>query len=559
MPPSLKIQLQTSIHRRDPYLGYSLLVLGAVLSFSFSSAIGFCQDSSPGRETNAGDIFVSASIGEPSNLIPILATDSASQDVVGKVFNGLLRYNPDLELEGDLAEKWEVLDEGKTLIFHLRKNVLWHDLQPFTAADVEFTYLKLIDPDIPTPFGGDFTIVKRLEVLDPFTVRVEYEQPFSPALSSWTMWIMPKHLMEHEDLLQSSFTRSPIGTGPFQFKRWLDGNRVELVVFDRYFERRPKLRGVIYRVIPDQTTMFLELHQQTIDMMGLTPLQYLRLTDSSYFEKEFRKFRYPSLGYVYLGYNLKKDLFQDKKVRQALDLAVNKQEIIDGVLMGLGRVCTGPFTPESWAHNAAVRSHSYDPEKALRLLHQQGWADTDKDGILDKGGRPFEFTITTNQGNFQRQLSAEIIQKRLKDIGISVKIKIIEWSAFIKEFIDKRQFDAVLLGWGLSLDPDPYDIWHSSKTRQGEFNFISYENQRVDALIEKGRRTFDMNARKDAYHEMHSIVYEEQPVMFLYISDSLPIIHRRFKNVRATPLGLGYNFIDWEVPSSEHKYSRYLL
>lgn len=524
----------------------------AVLCLLIAGAAVYASPAAP-----KGDLFVSASIAEPSNFVPIIASDSASRDVVGYVFNGLVKYTPALELTGDLAESWDILDEGKTIVFHLRRNVLWHDGAPFTSADVEFTYQKLIDPNTPTPYGGDFQKVQALEAPDPFTVIVKYAEPFSPALASWSMSMMPRHLLEKENLLKTRFSRNPVGTGPYRFKRWRDGDRVELTAFDRYFEGRPKIDGVWIRTIPDQSTIFLELHQQTVDMIGLTPLQHLRLTESPYFKKNFRKFRYPSLGYTYMGLNLEHELFRDVRVRKAMNIAIDKQELIDGVLMGLGRVCTGPFTPESWAYNAAVQPAQYDPEMARLLLLDAGWQDTDGDKIIDKDGRPFAFTIITNQGNFQRQQSAEIIQRRLGEVGISVKIKVIEWSAMLKEFIDKRRFEAVIMGWGLSLDPDPYDIWHSSKTKPGEFNFVTYKNARVDELIEAGRRTFSQEERTLSYHEIHKIMYDEQPYIFLFIPESLPILHKRFKNVSATALGLGYNFIHWEVPPEERKYPRY--
>jgi len=358
-----------------------------------------------------GGTFVSASIGEPSNLIPILATDSASQDIVSRVFNGLLRYNPDIQLEGDLAESWEILDEGKTIIFHLRRGVLWHDWEEFTAEDVEFTYQKLVDPEMPSPYGGDFEKVELFEVVDRYTVKVTYAESFSPGLASWTMWIMPQHLLENEDFLATDFARQPVGTGPYQFKRWVTGDRVELVAFEEYYEGRPKIDRVIYRVIPDQTTMFLELHQESVDSMGLTPLQYTRQTDSDYFKTHFQKFRYPSFGYTYLGFNLDRELFKETEVRRAINLAINKKEIIEGVLLGLGQVVTGPFTPESWAYNDEVLPEPFDPQKALVLLKDAGWEDRDGDGILDRDGKRFEFTIATNQGNFQRQMTSEMIQR----------------------------------------------------------------------------------------------------------------------------------------------------
>ena len=158
-------------------------------------------------------------------------------------------------------------------------------------------------------------------------------------------------------------------------------------------------------------------------------------------------------------------------MRQALNYAVDKEEIIKGVLLGLGRVCTGPFVPESWAYNQEVKSAEFSLQKAKGLLLEAGWMDSDNDGWLDKEGARFEFTILTNQGNLERQRAAEIIQARLKDVGIKVKIRVVEWSVFLTEFINKRHFEAVLLGWALGREPDCYDIWHSSKTKEG--NLIS--------------------------------------------------------------------------------------
>ncbi|MBU1911979.1 MAG: peptide-binding protein, partial [Candidatus Omnitrophica bacterium] len=176
--------------------------------------------------------------------------------------------------------------------------------------------------------------------------------------------------------------------------------------------------------------------------------------------------------------------------------------------------------------------------------------------IREKDGMKFSFTVITNQGNNERKMALEIIQRRLKEVGIEVKIKIIEWSAFVSEFIDKRRFEAVLLGWGLSMDPDMYDIWHSSKTKQGEFNFVGYSNAEVDDLLLKGRRTFNQEERKIIYHRIHEILYQDQPYLFLFVPDALPILNSRFKGIEVAASGIGYNFIKWFVPSAQQRYTR---
>ncbi len=193
-------------------------------------------------------------------------------------------------------------------------------------------------------------------------------------------------------------------------------------------------------------------------------------------------------------------------------------------------------------------------QKAKALLKEAGWQDTNGDDVVDKNGKPFEFTLIVNQGNTDRLRTAEMIQKYLKDAGIRMKIRVLEWSALINEFIDKKRYEAVLMGWFLSRDPDNYDIWHSSKTRQGEFNFIGYKNPEVDRLLDEGRRTFDQSKRRAVYHKVHEIIFNEQPYTFLYSAEALPIVNKRFKGVEVSPIGIGYNFIKWYVPRDEQRY-----
>ena len=506
-----------------------------------------------------GDTLVVGAIGDARTLIPILASDSASADICGLVFNGLVKYAPDLTLTGDLAERWDVEEDGLVVVFHLRRNVRWQDGAPFTARDVRFTYERLIDPSIPTPYSGDFERVESLEVVDDHTVRVRYKEPFAPGLASWGMWMMPQHLLESADWQTTPLARRPIGTGPFRFRRWKTGESIELTANPDSFEHRPHLDRYFYRIIPDQATMFLELSTQQLDLSSVTPLQYRRQTDTPFFQQHYRKFRYPAFGYTYLGYNLNDTRFSDRRVRQALNAAINKEEIIEGVLMGLGRVSTGPFPPESWAYNSAVTPAPHDPAKARALLAEAGWTDSNGDGWLDRNGAPFAFVLLTNQGNDQRQKAAEIIQRRLKEIGVQVEIRVVEWSAFLSQFIDTRNFEAILLGWGLSRDPDLFDIFHSSKTKPGEFNFAGYHNEEVDALILKGRRTFDQERRAAIYRRIHALIYEDQPYTFLYVPDALPVVHSRVRHVEATPIGIGYNLIDWDVPRAQQRYPRWRL
>ncbi|MEN6620405.1 MAG: peptide-binding protein [Smithella sp.] len=513
------------------------------------------QISSPQDQQPAyGDMIVHGAIGDASNLIPLLASDKPSHDIAGLVYNGLVKYDKNINIIGDLAESWDISENGLIITFHLRKGVKWHDGYPFTAQDVLYTYQVTIDPKTPTAYSGDFMKVKKAEALDDYTFRVTYDKPFAPALISWGAAILPRHLLAGKDITRSPLTRRPVGTGPYKFKEWVAGQKIVLTSNHDYFEGRPYIDGHITRIIPDMATLFLELRSRGIDISGLSPLQYTRQTENNLFKNNFNKYKYMAFAYTYLGYNLKNPLFSDKRVRQAISYAINKEEIISGVLLGLGKPATGPFKPGTWVYNGNVKIYNFNPQKAKELLGEAGWNDINGDGILEKNGKPFIFELVLSQGNETRQKCAEIIQRQLAEVGIIVKIRILEWAAFINDFINKRRFDAVILGWTIPPDPDAYDVWHSSKTAPEELNFVSYRNTEVDELLERGRSTFDQKERKKCYDRFQEILAEDQPYTFLFVPDELVTINKRFHGIEPAPIGLEYNIIKWYVPRNEQKF-----
>ena len=504
-----------------------------------------------------GDLVVEGSIGDASNLIPILASDSVSHSIASLVYNGLLKYNKNLELVGDLAEKWEIASDesgGSIITFYLRKNVRWHDGKLFTADDVVFTYNVIVDDKTPTAYDGDFLQIDHIDKIDDYTVKVYYEKPYAPALSSWTMYMLPKHLLDDIEITSSNLQRSPIGTGAFKFKEWKNGESINLSFNSKYFEGRPLLNGYIYRIIPDSTTMFLELLSEKIDFMSMSPIQFSKQTDNPRFRKQFSKYTYLSNNYTYIAYNTKNPLFSDKRVRQALTYATPKDEIIQGVLFGLGTKATGPYKPDTLWHNKEVKTYPYDLAKAKELLRQAGFVDEDGNGILEKGKKEFKFTIITNQGNSTRAKVAEILQERWGQLGIKVEIRVLEWATFLNEYIDKRNFDAVLLAWSIPLEPDLFDVWHSSKCEGKNLNFICYQNSEVDRLIEKGRSTLDEKIRKNTYFKIQEILAEDQPYTFLYVPMSLVGLNKRFEGVEPAPAGIMHNIIKWHVKEDNQKY-----
>ncbi|MCI4626172.1 MAG: peptide-binding protein [Candidatus Magnetoovum sp. WYHC-5] len=512
----------------------------------------FLEDEAPANSQNYkeryGGTLVDSIIGEPSVLIPMLASDASSHEIAGLIYEGLVKYDTDLSVIGSLAESWDISSDNLTITFHLRHRVKWTDSIEFTAWDVLYGYQTIISDKTPSAYKGDYLEVASAEVLDNYTFRVTYKRPFASALTSWgNLVVLPKHLIEGTDITKSPLTRQPIGLGPYKLEKWVSGQELVLVANDDYYEGRPYIDKYVYRIIPDQATTFLEAKAGNVDITSLTPIQFSRQTESIQFKAKYNKYRYPLFNYTYLGFNLKHPFFKDKSVRQAIAHAIDKQEMVDVVLFGLGVEATGPYVPNTWPYNPNIKAYEYNISKSKAMLERAGWVDNDGDGIIEKDGLPFDFTILTNMGNTSRLKTATILQWRLKQVGINVHIRAVEWSTFLNEFINKRRFDAVVMGWSIGLDPDQYDIWHSSKTAEHEFNFVSYANSEVDKLLEEGRITLDVEKRKAIYYQVQDILAEDLPYIFLYVPDSLVMLNKKIKGIKPSPIGIGYNQRQWFI------------
>jgi len=507
-----------------------------------------------------GDTFVQASIGDIGGLIPNLTSDQSSHEVGSMIYDGLVKQDKDLNIAPAMAESWTFSKDCLTLTFKLRRDVKWHDGQPFTADDVLFTWKTITNPKTPAPFKDGFLQVKDVEVLDPYTVRVTYPKPYARALESWGEDILPKHLLEpyvaDGKLRESPQNRFPIGTGPYRFREWKPGEKVVVTANPDYYDGRPYIGRIVYRVIPSQATIFLELKAKGVDYSLLGAFQYSRQTEYPAFRKAYNKYRYPGTGYTFFAFNLKDPRFADKRVRQAFAHAISKPELIEGIRMGLAREATGPIRPGTWAYTDQVKRYEYNPEKAKALLAEAGWIDRDDDGVVeDRQGRPFTFTIRTNQGNDERRKIAEIVQQRLKAIGVNADIQVIEWAAFIKEFVKPRRFEVLVLGLGTGVDPDQYVIWHSSQTAPDQMNRTGYSNPEVDHLLEAGRASCTQKDRIPYYHRLQEILADDLPMIFLYYDERLPVVSSRFRGVEPAPAGILYNFNQWYVPKYLQRYT----
>lgn len=435
-------------------------------------------------------------------------------------FRKFIAANQEVEPEIIVADTVPYLDEPQ-IDFYLREGVAWHDGAPFSSADVVFTYRMIMDETMASPRRADYERIRSVDALDDYHVRVVYRQLYSPALANWTMGILPKHILEGRgsSWWAENFNRSPIGTGPFKFHAWESNEYIELIRNDAYFLGAPHLDRVTIRTIPDPLTIRLAFETRQIDFWNVDPHAVGRFGE----DDRFDFFSAPSRNYSYVGWNLERPVFQDRNVRRALAHAVDVESMIKYLIYGNGVQSTGIYPPQMWYANPDIEPLEYDPEKARRLLAEAGW-EPGRDGILRKDGKKFSFTLLTNQGNELRKDIMTLVQRDLRQVGIEVRTQIYEFAVFIDQYVNTKDFDAVVLGWSLGIDYDQYQIWHSSQTDPSQLNFVTYQNPEVDALLEGLRVEYDRDAIIKRAGQLQRIIYEDQPYLFLFVPNNTSVV-----------------------------------
>jgi ABC-type transport system substrate-binding protein len=458
-------------------------------------------------------------------------------------FRGEKYLSADPPIESELlsfyaGELLPATEQNPIIEFNLRKGVTFHDGHIFEAQDVKFTYDAIMNPKNLSPRIADYEPVKEVQVVDPLTVRIVYKRLYSPAIGTWAMGILPEHLLNAEALRkealrlgkdpetfsmrQSAFNRHPIGCGPFLFREWKSDQFITLDRFDGYWEGPPNYKKYVFRVIPDLLTQEMEFYAGTIDSYGVQPHQVKRLKE----DLRFQSFSGPSFGYTYIGYNMRRPPFNDRRVRQALSMAIDLDKIIKFVIYNQGEPITGPFVKQTDYYNHNVKPVAYDPQGALKLLAEAGWKPN-AEGWLERNGQRLQFTLITNSGNDIRKAILAIAQDSWKQIGIDVRTDLLEWSVFIQERVNKLDFDALVLGWSMGIDPDLYQIWHSSQIGPHQLNFVGFKNKEADDLIVKIRQEYDHDQQVRYCHRLHEIIAHEQPYTFLYVGRWTAILDKR--------------------------------
>lgn len=407
--------------------------------------------------------------------------------------------------------------------FGLRKGVCWQDGAPFTSDDVLFTYQAIMDDKVASPRKPDFTLIQ--EVLAPSThdVIVRYRKPYAPAINSWRMSIIPAHILRGKSpsWWAENFNRKPVGTGPFCIGSWKTNEYIRLDRNPSYWQApAPWMDAVVFRVLPDPLTLRLAFETRQVDFWSVDPWA----VKSFQSDNRFQIFNAPSSSYTYVGWNLRRPLFSDMRVRKALAHAINVPQMIEFLLYGYGIQSTGIFTPQMWFFDPSITPLTFDPEKARALLAEAGWL-LGADGVLEKDGKRFSFTLITNNGNEVRRDIATLIQDDLRKIGIEVSIELYEWAVLISRHVNKSDFDAIVLGWSLPQDDfDQYQIWHSSQTNPEQLNVVGFQNKKVDTLLEKIRQEFNRKKVLTFASNLQQTIYEEQPYLFLFVPEGTSVM-----------------------------------
>jgi peptide/nickel transport system substrate-binding protein len=506
-----------------------------------------------------GGTLVVGEIGDVDALNPLISSTRNASDVEGMLFLTLTEINPDLDsYSPSLAKSWEFSQDHLRLTFHLRDDITWTDGVKTTAHDVKFSFEKQTDPLIAWSAIRWKEFIEDVQVVDDTTVTFIFREVYPYQLMDASVGaILPMHLLEHvpsEEMKTCEFNRQPVGNGPFKLKKWISQQTIELVANEDYYAGRPFLDRVVFRIIPDQTSLLAQLKSGDVDLMESIPPQDVPKMERDFLQgkADVRIVRYPSRAYGYIGWNLQNPLFESKKVRQALTMAIDRENLIEAVYFGLAQPCHSPISPILWAYNPDMPLFPFDPQRAKQLLAQEGWVDHDGDGWIDRGGRKFEFTLKTNQGNRIREAITVIVQDQLAKLGIKVNPRLIEWTVFSDQ-TNRKEFEAIVAGWSVGLKVDLTTIWHSESIND-KFNYVSYSNGDVDRLIEMAKREMDRSKAKLLWDEAQRLIVEDQPYTFLYIPEQVNGIHKRFRDVQMDTRGTFIHPEQWWVPADMRKY-----
>lgn len=495
------------------------------LGFLMVLALGCTQKSA---QVNPDNITYNLRV-EPPNLHPIMSTDASAADVHSIVLETLAGRNLDtFEWEPRLAESWEISKDKKVFTFKLRENIFFHDGKPITAEDVKFSFDAIFEPKYSAahliPY---YENIEKVEVLDARTVRFKvktlYFMNFDVAAG---LSIIPKHIYEDADK-SKAMVKEVVGSGPYRITRFDKGQRMILTKFDQWYgntdpvlSKTHNFKTITYRFVQEENVYLEMLKKGDLDYEDLTAEQFMKKTEGEPFGTRVLKVKAENSAgknYSFIGWNLRNPLFQDRDVRVALAHLMNREEMNAKFRFGMSALGTGPGNVTSDYASQSVKPLLFDPAKARELLAKAGWADSNKDGVLDRmvDGKRQDFRFSVMHANKDNEKYFTFYREDLKKAGIDMEVKFLEWNSFLKA-LDDGKFEAVSLRWTVGVNWDPKQIWHSSSAVAGGSNFVGYKNPKVDQLIDQARVEMDYSNRMPLLKQVYEQIANDAPYAFMF-------------------------------------------
>jgi peptide/nickel transport system substrate-binding protein len=531
---------------------FFVITLLFVISLSFS---GFAQEK--------GGTLIYGEYGAPIRLVPVLANDSISIRLIELIYGSLVYYTANGEIKGDLAEQWTISKDLKTVTFFLRKDVLWHTLpgeskgRKFTADDVLKTYDVMMHPKTLTALYSRYNFIERVEKEGDYKIVFYLKKPLLNVMGRFSFKIMPSFLLDGVDFLRGDedlfLSKHPIGTGPYLFVSH-EGSSSEIVLraYENYHLGTPMIEKVIMRPFADQNIITQTLLYEGIDLeIRVPPRDIAEIQGDSRFEL----IPYSTLSYSFFGYNLRNPVLAINEVRKAISYAINRQEMLGSFFEGKGQLISGPFAPGSWAYNLDIEPVPYSPEMANSLLDRAGFTERTKEGVRKRGSYQlkFQMVVPISKENETTKRVILAFQNYLKDVGIEIEIKWLEWKSWTDAVFVIHDFDIIYADWLFDDSFDISSLFHSREIGRGKNNFGSYKNPEVDALLDESRTTLDIEKRRTIYKNLHKILADDMPYTYLWTLTNYAAYNRKLRRVDVHPTRFFTYIRDWYIPKEEQK------
>ena len=490
--------------------------------------------------------------GDVSSFNIYTATNAFSQEILDLLQARLADEQDDFRdgppsFKPALATSWQFSPDRRTLTFKLDPHARWSDGVPVTSDDVVFSHRAAASPEVGWAGADVKEAIDSVSAPDPGTVVYHFARLYPYQLMDAVEGnVIPARAYREVPLAdwpKQAFLESPLSSGPFILKRYERGALIELSRNPSYFRApRPGLDDVVFRILPDETTLVNELLSGGIDFMENVPADAVKKIEAS---GRLRIVRVPDLSYTFISWNTARPLFSDPRVRRALTLAVDRAAIIEGLLPGIGRPSAGPILSFTWAADPALKPLPYDPAAARALLKEAGWEDRDGDGLLERQGAPFRFELETNQGSGLRADVVQMVAAQLRKVGVEATPRIIEYGAFIQRH-EKHDYDAFVSSWRESTKVDLKSAFHSSAI-EGAYNYGRYADPELDQVIDKARLETDRATAAKLWSRAQAIIARDQPYTFLFERDRLHAVPRNLVGLRPSPRSAYAGLEDWSL------------